>query len=169
MQVKGRKYQALIVPFCILLILSLDQYLKAMVHLRLDVGDSIPVINNILHITYVTNTGAAFGLFKSNTLVFILIAIVAILFTSTLILRSLRKGEFLLRPLFNIGLILIVSGAIGNLIDRLRFGYVIDFIDVRIWPVFNIADASITTGTFLLILSFVLSQKQRAASIVTIF
>jgi signal peptidase II len=60
------------------------------------------------------------------------------------------------KPFFNFGLILIVSGALGNLIDRLRFGYVIDFIDVRIWPVFNIADSAITIGTLLLFISFFL-------------
>ena len=161
MPVKRRKYQALISVVFILLILTLDQYLKKIVQLRLSVGETIPIIENILHITFVTNTGAAFGLFKNGTLLFIIISLAAILFTLILIVMSIRKREFLSKPIFNFGLILITSGALGNLIDRLKFGYVIDFIDVRIWPVFNIADSSITIGTFLLILSSIFVHKYK--------
>lgn len=153
MPVKRRKRQALITLISILALLAIDQYSKTLVFHRLDVGESIPLIKNILHITFVTNTGAAFGLFKNSTLVFVLISILAIAVIATLILRSIKKGNLLSRPWLNYGLILILSGAIGNLIDRLRFSYVIDFIDVRIWPVFNISDSAITIGTLLLLLS----------------
>ena len=159
MPIKRRKDQAVISIGSILLILALDQCLKSIIRLKLDVGESIPLINNILHVTFVTNTGAAFGLFKNSTLLFVIISLVAILFTSVLITLSIKRHEFLSRPVFNFGLILITSGALGNLIDRLRFGYVVDFIDVRIWPVFNIADSSITIGTFLLILSSIYYRK----------
>jgi len=135
------------------LILGIDQWSKALIQLNLLVGDSIPIIRNVLHITFVTNTGAAFGFFKDSTWVFIAISLVAILAISILIFRAIKRQEFLSNPLFNFGLILIISGAIGNLVDRLRFTYVIDFIDFRIWPVFNVADSSITIGTLLLILS----------------
>ena len=151
--VKRRKRQALITLISILALLVIDQYSKTLVFHRLNVGESIPLIKNILHITFVTNTGAAFGLFKSSTLVFVVISIIAIAVIATLILRSIKKGNLLSRPWLNYGLVLILSGAIGNLIDRLRFSYVIDFIDVRIWPVFNIADSAITIGTLLLLLS----------------
>ncbi len=160
MPIKRRKNQALIAALSMLLILALDQYLKKLIQIKLSVGESIPVLKDILHITFVTNTGAAFGLFKDSAILFILISFAAILFTSTLILLSIKKAEFLSKPAFNFGLILITSGALGNLIDRLRFGYVIDFIDVRIWPVFNIADSSITIGAFLLVLSSILIPKK---------
>ena len=160
MPVKRRDAQALISILAILAILTIDQFSKALVRLKLGLGESIPIIRNVLHFTHVRNTGSAFGLFKNGTLFFILISVVAIIFISILILRSIKKAEFLSRPVFDSGLILIVSGALGNLIDRLRFGYVLDFIDFRIWPVFNIADSAITIGTFLLLLSFISSEKQ---------
>jgi len=146
-------------------ILFLDQYSKFLVSSKLATGESIPVIKSIFHITFVKNTGAAFGLFKNGTVIFILISVAAVVVIAGFILRSIRRGDFSLRPLFNSGLVLIVSGAMGNLIDRLRVGYVIDFIDVRIWPVFNIADTSITIGTIFLVISFILTgpfqQHQR--------
>ena len=160
MSVSGRKRQTLICTVLILAILAIDQYLKSLVQLKLTAHQSIPIINNILHLTLVKNTGAAFGLFKNATVVFIIISIISILFISILVFRSIKKGKLFSNPVFNSGLVLIVSGALGNLIDRLKFGYVIDFIDVRIWPVFNMADASITIGTILVFLSFIYSKKE---------
>ena len=161
MPIQRRKQQALISFVSIFAILVVDQSLKSLVRLKLAVGESIPLINNIFHITYVTNTGAAFGFFKNSAIIFIIISVVAIVFIAGLILKSIKRAEFMADPIFDSGLILIISGAIANLIDRLRFGYVIDFIDVRIWPVFNIADTSITIGTLLLILSY-MGQKRPA-------
>lgn len=155
MPVKRRKTQAVISALSILTILLIDQCSKMLVHLRLSVGDSVPVIKDMLHITFVSNTGGAFGLFKSGTSLFIAVSVVAIIVIFSLIVSSMKRGRFLSDPLFNVGLVLIASGALGNLLDRVRFGYVIDFIDVRIWPVFNMADISISIGTFLLIVSFV--------------
>ena len=136
------------------LVLSGDQVSKTLVSLNMRVGQSIPIIKGILHITFVRNTGAAFGLFRNSTGFFAIISITAVLVILSILARSLREGKFSANFLFNFGLTLIMAGAFGNLIDRLKFGYVIDFIDVRIWPVFNIADSSITIGTFLLLLTF---------------
>ena len=155
MPVKRRKTQAVVSLLSILIILTIDQCSKRLVHLRLSVGDSIPLIKDVLHITFVSNTGGAFGLFKSGTSLFIAVSVIAVIVIFSIIATSMRKGKFLSDPLLNVGLVLIASGALGNLLDRVRFGYVIDFIDVRIWPVFNMADISITIGTFLLIISFV--------------
>ena len=157
MSVKYRKRQIAFAVVSVLAIFFLDQYSKFLVSLKLVTGESIPVIKDILHITFVKNTGAAFGLFKNSTIIFILISVVAVVVIAGFILRSIQRGDFSLRLLFNAGLVLIVSGAMGNLVDRLRFGYVIDFIDVRIWPVFNIADTSITIGTIFLLSSFILT------------
>ncbi len=159
MPIQRRKKQALIYILSIIALLAIDQYSKFIVASKLSVGQSIPIIENILHITFITNTGAAFGLFKNSTLLFITISVMVVGFISILLLKSLKKEDFLSKGVFNSSLILIISGALGNLIDRLKFTYVIDFIDVRIWPVFNIADISITIGTFLLILTFLLHHK----------
>ena len=159
MPIQRRKQQGIVFFVSIFAILIVDQSLKSLVRLKLAVGESIPLINNIFHITYVTNTGAAFGLFKNSAIFFIIISVVAIAFIAGLILKSIKRAEFMANPRFDLGLIMIISGAIGNLADRLKFGYVIDFIDVRIWPVFNIADTSITIGTMLLILSYMCQKR----------
>ena len=159
MPIQRRKQQGIVFFVSIFAILIVDQSLKSLVRLKLAVGESIPLINNIFHITYVTNTGAAFGLFKNSAIFFIIISVVAIVLIAGLILKSIKRAEFMANPRFDLGLIMIVSGAIGNLADRLKFGYVIDFIDVRIWPVFNIADTSITIGTMLLILSYMCQKR----------
>ena len=159
MPIQRRKQQGIVFFVSIFAILIVDQSLKSLVRLKLAVGESIPLINNIFHITYVTNTGAAFGLFKNSAIFFIIISVVAIVLIAGLILKSIKRAEFMANPRFDLGLIMIISGAIGNLVDRLKFGYVIDFIDVRIWPVFNIADTSITIGTILLILSYMCQKR----------
>lgn len=161
MPIQGRKSQTLIFLLSVLAILAIDQYSKYLISTRVAVGQSVPLIKNILHITFINNTGAAFGLFKNSTQMFIVISIIAIIFILSTIIAAIKKRGFLSNYLLHIGLILILSGSIGNLIDRLRFGYVIDFIDVRIWPVFNIADTSITIGAFLLTLSFISEQQHK--------
>jgi len=158
MPVKRGKTKTLI---SILLILAVDQCTKLWVYSKLGERESIPLIRNILHITFVRNTGAAFGLFKQGTFIFILISLAAVVFISLLILGAIKKGRFSSSsPQFDFGLIFILSGALGNLVDRVRFGYVVDFIDVRIWPVFNMADMAITIGTGLLIFSFLRQEKR---------
>ncbi|MFH1478851.1 MAG: signal peptidase II [Candidatus Omnitrophota bacterium] len=154
MPVQRRKKQAVVSFFLILLILLFDQSTKLWVKDTLNIGESIPLIKNILHITFVSNTGAAFGLFKQSTAIFIIISIVAVFIIGSIIIRSILKRQFFDSIVFNLSLSLIFSGALGNLIDRVKYGYVVDFIDVRIWPVFNISDISITTGSFLLILFY---------------
>jgi len=128
--------------------LILDQLSKYIVSSSLDIGQSKDIIKGIFSVTLVYNTGAAFGIFKNQALFFIIISILAIAFIAVLIKR--KTGTLSLAD-FALGLIL--GGAIGNLIDRLRFGCVIDFLDFKVWPVFNIADSAITIGVFLLIIS----------------
>lgn len=127
----------------VLSILSLDQLSKFIITRSLSLNQSIPVIKGVLHFSLVHNYGAAFGILKNQAALFIFTAFFAI----TLILINIRsnKGRFL-----GISLALILAGALGNLIDRLFLGYVIDFLDFRIWPVFNIADSAITIGAVLL-------------------
>lgn len=132
------------------IILFLDQLSKFLISNTLDFGESIPILKDIFHLTLIQNSGAAFGIFHQQTLFFIIVACVVI----GLILISHRK--FIGRSLLlRVGLALILGGALGNLVDRLRFGFVVDFLDFRIWPVFNIADTSICVGTGLFILGLV--------------
>ena len=136
------------------IILALDQLTKFFISKNLLLNQSVPIIKGVLHFTLVHNRGAAFGILKNQILLFIFTAIFAIV----LIYIHLKNHRHKRYSVYNISLSLILAGASGNLIDRLFLGYVIDFIDFRIWPVFNVADSAITIGTILLGWSIV-SQK----------
>lgn len=128
--------------------ICLDQLSKFLITSNLKHGETIPIIENILHITYVRNDGGAFSLLAGKPLFFIIVNIVVI--TGILIFIFLRPEE---NKILLTSLAMIASGGIGNnLIDRVRYGYVIDFIDFRIFPVFNIADILITVGAFVLLI-----------------
>ncbi len=127
-------------------ILFFDQAAKFLVIKNLSLNESIPVLRGIFHISLVHNRGAAFGLLNNQVPVFIAATLLAIV----LIALSLKNSKANRLSLYNISLYLILGGALGNLIDRLLFGYVIDFLDFRVWPVFNIADSAITIGAVLL-------------------
>jgi signal peptidase II len=133
------------------IIIAIDQFTKYLVVSMMQAGQSIPLINNFLHITYVRNPGAAFGMLPYQTLFFILVTLVV----AVLILyyyRTLSDDHKWLR----FGLALQLGGALGNLIDRvMEEGYVVDFIDFKIWPpVFNIADSAIVIGIGIFIIAF---------------
>jgi signal peptidase II len=136
------------------LILVADRVTKTVVTNSLTLYETwdlpIPIVSRLIKITYTTNTGAAFGLFPGQGFLFIPIAcavIVAIIFYY----RSLPEGHFLAR----VALGLMLAGALGNLIDRVRQGYVVDFADfnfwpLQSWPVWNLADSAIVVGVGLL-------------------
>jgi signal peptidase II len=124
--------------------LALDQLTKFLATRYLLLNDSSPVIKGIFHLSLVHNRGAAFGILKGQLSLFI----VASIFAIALIYASLKDSGR--SKIYRISLVLILAGALGNLIDRVFFGYVIDFLDFRVWPVFNLADSAITIGAVLL-------------------
>lgn len=129
-----------------LFIVCLDQLSKAYVSRLFAVGESRPVIKNAFHFSLAHNTGVAFGLFRNHNTILSLLSIAVILYIAWDSLAH-KKGKSLCQ---RAALGLILGGASGNLIDRIRLGYIIDFLDFRIWPVFNIADSAITIGIILL-------------------
>lgn len=135
-------------------ILVLDRITKFLATQRLALHESYPVVRNVFHVTLVHNRGAAFGILKNQLPFFILTALIAI----ALIIDNLRRPEQESR-IKATALSLVLSGAIGNLIDRIWFGYVIDFLDFRVWPVFNVADSAITAGACLLAYSIIREKK----------
>jgi signal peptidase II len=139
----------------IAVILFFDQLTKSLITITLSLHQSVPLIRGVLHLTLVRNRGAAFGIFKNQVPLFILASLIAIF----LIALQFRKEKPKLFSIYTISLSLIFAGALGNLADRLVFGYVIDFIDFRIWPVFNIADSAITIGAVLLGYSILTSKN----------
>jgi len=136
-----------------LILLSVDQFSKYIIRQKMSLAESIPIIKSVFHITYVENRGIAFGLFPQGSSLFIVISLIIILgiifFERKKVIKSLKER-------FCLGLIL--GGALGNLIDRLRFGFVIDFLDFRIWPVFNLADSGVCIGGILMV--FFLLRKR---------
>lgn len=131
----------------ILITLTVDQLSKLIVQQLMVEGQSIPIIPAVFYLTYTRNPGAAFGLMPYQTLFFIVISVAVI----ALMLAAARRISAH-RHLLRTGMGLVVGGAAGNLVDRLRFGLVVDFLDLRVWPVFNLADAAIVIGACLLVL-----------------
>ena len=132
-------------PFIIVfVILSLDQLSKAFISARLQLNETFPLLKGILGLTLIHNRGAAFGIFRNQVYLFIITSLAAIV----LIYFGLKSNKH--DKYYVVCLSLILAGALGNLIDRLRFGYVVDFLNFYIWPVFNVADSAITIGAILL-------------------
>lgn len=125
-----------------------DQATKVLVEARLPLGVSIPLIPGILTLTHMRNRGIAFSLLGGIPLL-----VPAAIALTLLFLLFYNKARWSRRPETQAALALLCGGAIGNLIDRLRLGAVIDYIGVATWPVFNLADAAVTAGAALLLLA----------------
>ena len=144
--------------YCIILLICfLDQLSKFFAEKLLVQGSTTPVVKNIFHITLIHNTGVAFGMFKGHPEVFTGFAALAAVIISVLLIWKKQA----LTALEKVSLSFILGGTLGNLIDRVRLGYVIDFIDFRVWPVFNIADSFITIGAIMLGVSIFIGMRKR--------
>ena len=119
---------------------------------------TFPIIEGVFHFTYVENTGAAFSLLRDRTYILLLISTVLVIFMGYLWFKEIRNSDFFFLKL---GVIMIIAGGIGNIIDRIRLGYVVDFLDFRMinFPVFNIADCYVTVGVALYIISALYFKK----------
>lgn len=140
----------------VLITVILDQVTKLMVLANFKLHESRPVIQNIFHFTYVTNRGGAFSLLSRYPIIFkilsITLVIVGLIFIGKILKTSLR---------LQVCLGLLMGGTIGNLIDRLRFNTVVDFLDFRIWPVFNVADIALVIGVCLLTIIVMMDKKDK--------
>lgn len=129
-----------------ILVFVIDQLVKHLVVSTMHLGQSFPVIKGIFHITYVLNPGAAFGMLEHQRWFFIVVALAAVLL-GVFFYKRLQQESILMRS----GAGLLLGGAVGNLADRIQSGLVVDFLDFRVWPVFNIADIAICAGAGILI------------------
>jgi signal peptidase II len=125
-----------------------DQLIKLLIRVSLSLGESLPVIENILHITHISNSGGAFGILQGQTA--LLLALPAALVAA--IIFYIVKNRKISHPALLFGLSLICGGGIGNLIDRAVSGRVTDFIDFRVFPVFNTADVCVCCGCGIVLL-----------------
>ncbi|GAB4536762.1 MAG: signal peptidase II [Anaerolineae bacterium] len=144
-------------------VLALDQLTKVWVLTSLPEGgwwSPLPGLWRVIRITHITNSGAAFGIFPNQGNFFIIVAVVVAL-AIVLYYRYLPTGNWLVR--LSLGLQL--GGAIGNLLDRIRYGHVVDFVDIGFWPIFNVADLAIVTGVG--ILAYCLWHEEQVAHSLT--
>ena len=140
------------------LLILCDRLTKAWALGALDLGQPRPLIGNVIRLTRVHNIGGAFGIFPgSGTLFIIVSAVIAVGIAVLLLSRHARSW------LLRLGLCIVLAGAIGNLIDRIAYGYVLDFFEFRGFPVFNLADSCITVGAILIII-YVLFGGERDRS-----
>ncbi|MFH1379668.1 MAG: signal peptidase II [bacterium] len=140
------------------LIAVVDQLFKWIIVDTMRLGQTIRVLP-FFHITFVLNTGTAFGLFQDNNLFFVILCI--------LIIGGFiyyRRSFLCEGVLSRIGYVMILGGAFGNLFDRIFRGQVVDFLDLLVWPVFNVADSCISVGTCLLLLSCLVRKKSHASN-----
>ena len=141
----------------IAILIALDQFIKNWALNDLKYKGSISVIDNVFNLTYVENRGAAFGLFQNNQIIFVIVAIIA-----TIVGLYFLHSKKLDSKLCKFSIVLIIAGALGNLIDRIRLDFVVDYFDfIFIWNyVFNLADCFIVVGTILLCIYILISDKE---------
>lgn len=151
-----KKWDRVLLAGIALLVFAADQVSKVLVLRNLPIGYSwnpIPFLRRWVSITHVVNSGAAFGLFPDRGTLFVVIAVVVVV-AIVAYYRYLPADRWPVR----VSLGLQLGGALGNLLDRLHYGYVVDFIDFKIWPVFNLADSAIVIGVA--ILAYYLLREQ---------
>ena len=146
--IKGEDIMIIIITFLVFL---LDMFSKIVVINYLELEESVKIINKFLYLTYVRNTGAAWSILSNNTYIVLGISLIIIIGIVWYIRKNKIDNKF-----EKVAYSLILGGAIGNFVDRLIYGYVIDFIDIKIfsydYPIFNLADVFIVIGVILLII-----------------
>lgn len=135
------------------IVLIIDQITKYFVSRNFYLGESVQVIPNVFHWTYILNPGAAFGMLDGSRWFFVAIAV--LVSVGVWFFRKELQQE---PAMVQTGAALFVGGAIGNLIDRIFIGKVIDFFDFRIWPIFNVADIAICVGVGLIIWNIIMTE-----------
>ena len=152
----------MIVLIISLILVLIDQISKYLIRSTMELHETIPVIKNFFHLTYVSNDGMAFGInFPGGIYIFTVVSFLLTIFLIAYLWNE-RKGNIILR----ISLAMIIAGAIGNFVDRLIFKEVVDMFDFIFWGyhwyIFNIADSSVTVGMILyLTYSFFLQPKNK--------
>ena len=135
------------------LLLIVDQISKELVTFWVPPSSSIPLIGKFVYLTPVKNKGLIMGFFSNSVYLAVFLPILVMMVFIFFSLLKLRKKG-------NLGIVFIISGATGNLLDRVFRGGVIDFIDIRFWPIFNLGDIFITSGTVLLCLDLIFHRKK---------
>lgn len=159
----GKTILVWLVPLIALLAFVLDQLTKYWVSTQLAIGQAwmpIAVLEPFVVIRHVRNSGAAFGMFPAASNIFLLIAVIVVVGIARYYYARVHTASLWVR----ISLGLMLGGALGNMLDRIRFAYVVDFIDLGWWPVFNVADSCIVIGVFMLAVYMAFVQPREKLS-----
>jgi signal peptidase II len=149
-------------------VVLLDQVTKTMIQRAMQIHESIPVVRGLFSLTYIRNTGAAFGLFAGRAdglrmAFFGTVSVIAIVFLWTLFAKTPRAALS-----GRLAIALVMGGAMGNLLDRIRYGEVVDFLDFYVgpyhWPAFNVADSCISVGVALMVWHFIRADRRSDGS-----
>ncbi|SDJ73127.1 signal peptidase II [Jeotgalicoccus aerolatus] len=153
-----KQYRILPMAIVGIIVLAIDQLTKFLVATQMSLGESIPVIGEYLKITSHRNSGAAWGMFEGRMLFFYIITVAVLVF-----LIYFYKTEAKNNLLMQVGIALLMAGALGNFIDRLLFQEVVDFVDVLIinydFPIFNVADSALTVGVIILLIEVFITGR----------
>lgn len=141
-----------------ILIVIIDRITKLLL-----INKEITIIPNLLNFTYIENNGVAFGIASNNTILIVLLNVIIL----AIIIKFLKEKFSKTNYIIILSLIMMLAGGVGNLIDRIAMGYVIDFIDINIldFPVFNIADISITVGVIMIMIILISSLFEKENNI----
>lgn len=140
-------------------VITLDRITKALAVSHLSTIDTYPLINGVLHLTYTENTGAAFSIFKGKASYLAIFSVAVVAVIIFLFIFQIKKNKSCILYLSSIAMI--IGGAIGNMIDRFKLGYVVDFVDFRLinFAIFNVADVFLTVGTIILCLCLLFDKR----------
>ncbi|MBI4153349.1 signal peptidase II [Candidatus Woesearchaeota archaeon] len=156
-EISGDRNRFVLLIIVLVVIIS-DQLAKLAIRQSLALNESTVLIPKVLSLTYITNTGAVFGMFRGMNTVLIAIGIAVVMW---LLYHTYTEAQAAENKNLSAFLALIIGGAISNIIDRIAYGSVIDFIDFHFWPAFNIADSAVTIGVAAIIVSSLKNVKLR--------
>jgi len=142
------------------LVTGTDQWVKMLIVRSIPPGSSVPVLRGVLSLTHVHNFGVAFGLLAGISPILMILAALTLV-----VMLTYNKGRRIWSRGSAAGLALMIGGAVGNLLDRVRLGFVVDYLDLHVWPVFNLADVAIVIGAGLVLLALARSGPDADAEV----
>lgn len=157
---KETKIKILIFPiFFIALLTSADQLTKFIIKSKFELYESKDVIKNIFSITYIQNKGAAWGVMQGRRIFFLILTFLVVIGCFYILFNIINNRKYLM---LTVSVVILISGAIGNMIDRIKYGYVIDFFDFKLidFPVFNVADIYVTLSMFFILFLLIFKFKE---------
>lgn len=159
-KINVRKIVILIIDILLIsMAIALDQFTKYLAVIRLKDKPAFPIINNVLELNYLENSGAAFGMLQNQRVFFVFVEVIVLGVIAYILYKTPNNKKYIR---LHILLSLIAAGAIGNMIDRIRLNYVVDFIYIVLinFPIFNLADMYVTFSTAILVLALLFYYKE---------